>query len=187
MGPRYNTYVAPGRNTSGHHSKPCSRIEYVSSLTSPVQSACYLKDVPPYPTIRRVQSLHAPPSSTIRSVPSSQTEVPPDDEATYCPRPLYQYKPHQSSQACSDYHVTQLQPYFENGWVQYHYSPYSSSSSSCYSPNGALCDVDAYSTVQLRPLHHLPSRDFALYNPRLQGKNLYSYPGLPVSLVMTIM
>uniref|UniRef100_A0A9L0RUE8 Rho GTPase-activating protein 32 n=1 Tax=Equus caballus TaxID=9796 RepID=A0A9L0RUE8_HORSE len=27
MGPRYNTYVAPGRNASGHHSKPCSRVE----------------------------------------------------------------------------------------------------------------------------------------------------------------
>ncbi|XP_033620319.1 rho GTPase-activating protein 32 isoform X1 [Fukomys damarensis] len=179
MGPRYNTYVAPGRNASGHHSKPCSRIEYISSLSSSVRSACYPEDIPPYPTIRRVQSLHAPPSSMIRSVPISRTEVPPDDEAAYCPRPLYQYKPYQSSQARSDYHVTQLQPYFENGRVHYRYSPYSSSSSSYYSPDGALCDVDAYSTVQLRPLHRLPSRDFALYNPRLQGKNLYSYPGLP--------
>lgn len=115
----------------------------------------------------------------IRSVPISRTEVPPDDEPAYCPRPLYQYKPYQSSQARSDYHVTQLQPYFENGRVHYRYSPYSSSSSSYYSPDGALCDVDAYSTVQLRPLHRLPSRDFAFYNPRLQGKNLYSYSGLP--------
>uniref|UniRef100_A0A2K6FU69 Rho GTPase activating protein 32 n=1 Tax=Propithecus coquereli TaxID=379532 RepID=A0A2K6FU69_PROCO len=179
MGPRYNTYVAPGRNASGHHSKPCSRIEYVSSLSSSVRSACYPEDIPPYPTIRRVQSLHAPPSSMIRSVPISRTEVPPDDEPAYCPRPLYQYKPYQSSQARSDYHVTQLQPYFENGRVHYRYSPYSSSSSSYYSPDGALCDVDAYSTVQLRPLHRLPNRDFAFYNPRLQGKNLYSYAGLP--------
>ncbi|XP_063112132.1 rho GTPase-activating protein 32 isoform X2 [Cavia porcellus] len=179
MGPRYNTYVAPGRNASGHHSKPCGRVEYVSSLSSSVRSACYPEDIPPYPTIRRVQSLHAPPTSMIRSVPISRTEVPPDDEAAYCPRPLYQYKPYQSSQARSDYHVTQLQPYFENGRVHYRYSPYSSSSSSYYSPDGALCDMDAYSTVQLRPLHRLPSRDFALYNPRLQGKHLYSYPGLP--------
>ncbi|KAM6173231.1 rho GTPase-activating protein 32 isoform 2-T2 [Erethizon dorsatum] len=179
VGPRYNTYVAPGRNVSGHHSKPCSRIEYVSSLSSSVRSACYPEDIPPYPTIRRVQSLHAPASSMIRSVPISRTEVPPDDEAAYCSRPLYQYKPYQSSQARSDYHVTQLQPYFENGRVHYRYSPYSSSSSSYYSPDGALCDVDAYSTVQLRPLHRMPSRDFALYNPRLQGKHLYSYPGLP--------
>uniref|UniRef100_A0A8D2I9C4 Rho GTPase-activating protein 32 n=1 Tax=Urocitellus parryii TaxID=9999 RepID=A0A8D2I9C4_UROPR len=179
MGPRYNTYVAPGRNTSGHHSKPCNRMEYVSSLSSSVRNACYPEDIPPYPTIRRVQSLHAPPSSMIRSVPISRTEVPPDDEPAYCPRPLYQFKPYQSSQARSDYHVTQLQPYFENGRVHYRYSPYSSSSGSYYSPDGALCDVDAYSTVQLRPLHRLPSRDFAFYNPRLQGKNLYSYSGLP--------
>ncbi|KAM4827946.1 rho GTPase-activating protein 32 isoform 2-T2 [Thomomys bottae] len=180
MGPHYNTYVAPGRSTSGHHSKPCSRVEYVSSLSSSVRGACYPEDIPPYPTIRRVQSLHAPPSSMIRSVPISRTEVPPDDEPAYCPRPLYQYKPYQSSQARSDYHVTQLQPYFENGRVHYRYSPYSSSSSSYYSPDGALCDVDAYGTVQLRPLHRLPNRDFAFYNPtRLQGKNVYSYPGLP--------
>ncbi|XP_054294115.2 rho GTPase-activating protein 32 isoform X1 [Pongo pygmaeus] len=179
MGLRYNTYVAPGRNASGHHSKPCSRIEYVSSLSSSVRNTCYPEDIPPYPTIRRVQSLHAPPSSMIRSVPISRTEVPPDDEPAYCPRPLYQYKPYQSSQARSDYHVTQLQPYFENGRVHYRYSPYSSSSSSYYSPDGALCDVDAYGTVQLRPLHRLPNRDFAFYNPRLQGKNLYSYAGLP--------
>ncbi|XP_069904431.1 rho GTPase-activating protein 32 isoform X3 [Oryctolagus cuniculus] len=178
VGPRYNTYVAPGRNASVHHSKPCSRVEYVSS--SSVRSTCYPEDIPPYPTIRRVQSLHAPPSSMIRSVPISRTEVPPDDEPAYCPRPLYQYKPYQSSQARSDYHVTQLQPYFENGRVHYRYSPYSSSAAgSYYSPDGALCDVDAYSTVQLRPLHRLPTRDFAFYNPRLQGKSLYGYAGLP--------
>ncbi|KAM5245619.1 rho GTPase-activating protein 32 isoform 2-T2 [Ctenodactylus gundi] len=179
MGPRYNTYVAPGRNASGLHSKPCGRVEYVSSLSSSVRNACYPEDVPTYSTIRRVQSLHAPPSSMIRSVPISRTEVPPDDEPAYCPRPLYQYKPYQSSQARSDYHVTQLQPYFENGRVHYRYSPYSSSSSSYYSPDGALCDMDAYGTVQLRPLHRLPSRDFAFSNPRLQGRSLYGYPGLP--------
>uniref|UniRef100_A0A8D1W7C8 Rho GTPase-activating protein 32 n=1 Tax=Sus scrofa TaxID=9823 RepID=A0A8D1W7C8_PIG len=179
MGPRYNTYVAPGRSVSGHHAKPCSRPEYVSSLSSSVRAGCYPEDMPPYPTIRRVQSLHAPPSSMIRSVPISRTEVPPDDEPAYCPRPLYQYKPYQSSQARSDYHVTQLQPYFENGRVHYRYSPYSSSSNSYCSPDGALCDVDAYGTVQLRPLHRLASRDVAFCNPRLQGKSWYSYPGLP--------
>ncbi|XP_023412821.2 rho GTPase-activating protein 32 isoform X3 [Loxodonta africana] len=178
VGPRYNTYMAPGRSVSGHHAKPCSRLEYVSPLSSSVRNACYPEDIPAYPTIRRVQSLHAPPSSMIRSVPISRTEVPPDDEPAYCPRPLYQYKPYQSSQGRSDYHVTQLQPYFENGRVHYRYSPYSSSSS-YYSPSGALCDVDAYGTVQLRPVHRLPNRDFAFYNSRLQGKNLYSCPALP--------
>ncbi|XP_007539569.1 rho GTPase-activating protein 32 isoform X2 [Erinaceus europaeus] len=179
MGPRFNTYVAPGRTVSGHHTKPCNRVEYVSSLSSSIRSTCYPEDIPPYPTIRRVQSLHAPPSTMIRSVPISRTEVPPDDEPAYCPRPLYQYKPYQSSQARSDYHVTQLQPFFENGRVHYRYSPYSSSSSSYYSPEGTLYDVDTYGTVQLRPLHRLPNRDFAFYNPRLQGKNLCNYVGLP--------
>nr|XP_058925724.1 rho GTPase-activating protein 32 isoform X2 [Kogia breviceps] len=178
-GPRYSAYMAPGRGMSGHHLKPCSRAEYVSSLSSSVRGSCYSEEMPLYPTIRRVQSLHTPPSSMIRSVPISRTEVPPDDEPAYCPRPLYQYKPYQSSQARSDYHVTQLQPYFENGRVHYRYSPYSSSSGSYYSPDGALCDVDAYSTVQLRPLHRLPNHDFAFYNPRLQGKNVYGYAGLP--------
>uniref|UniRef100_A0A8C3VKF2 Rho GTPase-activating protein 32 n=1 Tax=Catagonus wagneri TaxID=51154 RepID=A0A8C3VKF2_9CETA len=179
MGPRYNTYVAPGRSVSGHHAKPCGRAEYVPSLSASIRGGCYPEDVPPYPTIRRVQSLHAPPSSMIRSVPISRTEVPPDDEPAYCPRPLYQYKPYQPSQARADYHVTQLQPYFENGRVHYRYSPYSSSSSPYCGPDGALCDVDAYGTVQLRPLHRLASRDFAFYNPRLQGKSWYSYSGLP--------
>ncbi|XP_040111594.1 rho GTPase-activating protein 32 isoform X1 [Oryx dammah] len=176
-GPRYNTYVAPGRSVSGHHPKPCSRAEYVSSLSSSVRGGCYPEDMPPYPTIRRVQSLHAPPSSMIRSVPISRTEVPPDEEPAYCPRPLYQYKPYQSSQARSDYHVTQLQPYFENGRVHYRYSPYASSAGSYYSPDGALCDVDAYGTVQLRPLHRLPGRDLAFLAPRLQGKNVYAFAG----------
>uniref|UniRef100_A0A4W6DVL8 Rho GTPase-activating protein 32 n=1 Tax=Lates calcarifer TaxID=8187 RepID=A0A4W6DVL8_LATCA len=81
-----------------------------------------------YPTIRRVHSLHVP--STIRSVPIQRTEVPPDDDMFFYHRPVYQCKayqqpPQQSSQA--DYHVTQLQPYFENGRVQYRYSPYSGS------------------------------------------------------------
>lgn len=189
LGPRYNTYVAPGRSalssSSGHHSKPCGRVEYVSSLSSSVRGGCYPEDLSSaaaaYPTIRRVQSLHTPPAAVIRSVPISRTEVPPDDEPAYCPRPLYQYKPYPASQARSDYHVTQLQPYFENGRVHYRYSPYSSgpSSGSYYSPDGggggALCDVDAYGTVQLRPLHRLPGRDFAFHNPRLQGKSLYGY------------
>ncbi|XP_054989596.1 rho GTPase-activating protein 32 isoform X2 [Sorex araneus] len=180
VGPHYGTYMAPGRSAAGLHSKPCSRVEYVPSLGSSIRNPCYPEDVPPYPTIRRVQSLHAPPASMIRSVPISRTEVPPDDEPAYCPRPLYQYKPYQPTQARSDYHVTQLQPYFENGRVHYRYSPYASASTSYFSPDGALCDVDAYSTVQLRPLHRLPARDFALYHPRLQGKSLYGgYSGLP--------
>uniref|UniRef100_A0A667ZWJ5 Rho GTPase-activating protein 32 n=1 Tax=Myripristis murdjan TaxID=586833 RepID=A0A667ZWJ5_9TELE len=109
-----------------------------------------------YPTIRRVHSLHVP--STIRSVPIQRTEVPPDDDMFFYHRPVYQCKsyqqpPQQSSQA--DYHVTQLQPYFENGRVQYRYSPYSG-------PNpleAPFYDVDPYGTIRLRHFHSYSSRD----------------------------
>uniref|UniRef100_A0A8C3RXZ2 Rho GTPase activating protein 32 n=1 Tax=Chelydra serpentina TaxID=8475 RepID=A0A8C3RXZ2_CHESE len=180
MGPRYAAYAGQGKSTSAHHSKPRSRVEYASSMSpTTLRSTGYAEEAPPYPTIRRVQSLHVTTPSTIRSVPISRTEVPPDDEPMYCPRPLYQYKP---CQPHSDYHVTQLQPYFENGRVHYRYSPYSSSSGSSYYPtaaDGGFYDLDPYSTMRLRHFHPLPSRDFASYTARLQSKNPYRYPGLP--------
>ncbi|XP_069732559.1 rho GTPase-activating protein 32 isoform X2 [Phaenicophaeus curvirostris] len=177
---RYNTYTNQGKSTSALHSKPRSRTEFVSSVSpTGLRAASYAEDAPPYPTIRRVQSLHVPTSaaSAIRSVPISRTEVPPDDEPVFCPRPLYQYKPYQPH---SDYHVTQLQPYFENGRVHYRYSPYSSSSGSSYytATDGSFYDLDPYSTVRVRPFHALPSRDFASYASRLQSKGLYRYPSL---------
>ncbi|XP_071624939.1 rho GTPase-activating protein 32 isoform X1 [Heliangelus exortis] len=177
---RYNTYTNQGKSTSTLHSKPRSRTEFVSSVSpTGLRNASYAEEAPPYPTIRRVQSLHVPTpaASAIRSVPISRTEVPPDDEPVYCPRPLYQYKPYQPH---SDYHVTQLQPYFENGRVHYRYSPYSSSSGSSYytTADGSFYDLDPYSTVRVRPFHPLPSRDFASYASRLQSKGLYRYPGL---------
>ncbi|XP_062450506.1 rho GTPase-activating protein 32 [Rhea pennata] len=179
MGARYSTYTTQGKSTATLHSKPRSRTEFVSSVSpTGLRNAGYAEDAPPYPTIRRVQSLHVPTpaASAIRSVPISRTEVPPDDEPVYCPRPLYQYKPYQPH---SDYHVTQLQPYFENGRVHYRYSPYSSSSSSSYytAADGSFYDLDPYSTVRARPFHPLPSRDFASYASRLQSKSLYRYPG----------
>ncbi|KFR01952.1 Rho GTPase-activating protein 32, partial [Nipponia nippon] len=177
---RYNTYTNQGKSTSALHSKPRSRTEFVSSVSpTGLRNASYAEDAPPYPTIRRVQSLHVPTpaASAIRSVPISRTEVPPDDEPVYCPRPLYQYKPYQPH---SDYHVTQLQPYFENGRVHYRYSPYSSSSGSSYytTADGSFYDLDPYSTVRVRPFHPLPSRDFASYASRLPSKGLYRYPSL---------
>ncbi|XP_062995595.1 rho GTPase-activating protein 32 isoform X2 [Elgaria multicarinata webbii] len=177
MGPRYNTYAAQGKSSSVHHSKPRSRVEYVSSMSPTMRSTSYAEETPPYPTIRRVHSLHVTAPSTIRSVPISRTEVPPDDEPLYCPRPLYQYKPYQPH---ADYHVTQLQPYFENGRVHYRYSPYSNSSSSscCTAADGGYYDLDPYGTMRLRQFHPLPGRDFASYS-RLQTKSLYRYPGLP--------
>ncbi|XP_071883825.1 rho GTPase-activating protein 32 isoform X1 [Anas platyrhynchos] len=177
---RYNTYTNQGKSTSTVHSKPRSRTEFVSSVSpTGLRNTSYTEDAPPYPTIRRVQSLHVPTpaAAAIRSVPISRTEVPPDDEPVYCPRPLYQYKPYQPH---SDYHVTQLQPYFENGRVHYRYSPYSSSSGSSYytTADGNFYDLDPYSTVRAKPFHPLPSREFASYASRLQSKGLYRYPGL---------
>ncbi|KFQ86742.1 Rho GTPase-activating protein 32, partial [Phoenicopterus ruber ruber] len=179
-GTRYTTYTNQGKSTSALHSKPRSRTEFVSSVSpTGLRNTSYAEDAPPYPTIRRVQSLHVPTpaASAIRSVPISRTEVPPDDEPVYCPRPLYQYKPYQPH---SDYHVTQLQPYFENGRVHYRYSPYSSSSGSSYytTADGSFYDLDPYSTMRVRPFHALPSRDFASYASRLQSKGLYRYPSL---------
>uniref|UniRef100_A0A8C3PKX9 Rho GTPase activating protein 32 n=1 Tax=Calidris pygmaea TaxID=425635 RepID=A0A8C3PKX9_9CHAR len=177
---RYNTYATQGKSGAAPHAKPRSRTEFVSSVSpTGLRNAGYAEEAPPYPTIRRVQSLHVPTpaASAIRSVPISRTEVPPDDEPVFCPRPLYQYKPYQPH---SDYHVTQLQPYFENGRVHYRYSPYSSSSSSSYyaAADGSFYDLDPYSTVRVRPFHPLPSREFPSYTSRLQSKGLYRYPSL---------
>uniref|UniRef100_A0A8D2MQT2 Rho GTPase activating protein 32 n=1 Tax=Zonotrichia albicollis TaxID=44394 RepID=A0A8D2MQT2_ZONAL len=181
-GARYGSYGTQGKGSAaGLHPKPRSRTDFVSSVSSAgLRGSGYAEEAPPYPTIRRVQSLHVPgpaAAAAIRSVPISRTEVPPDDEPVYCPRPLYQYKPYQPH---SDYHVTQLQPYFENGRVHYRYSPYSSSSSSPFyaAADASFCDLDPYSTVRVRPFHGLPSREFGPYVSRLQGKGLYRYPSL---------
>ncbi|XP_057676938.1 rho GTPase-activating protein 32 isoform X2 [Corythoichthys intestinalis] len=118
-----------------------------------------------YPTIRRVHSLHVP--TTIRTVPIQRTEVPPDD-MFYYHRPLYPCKPYQqppqqSSQA--DYHVTQLQPYFENGRVQYRYSPYSGS----MPLEAPYYDIDPYGTIRVHHLHSA-SRDSGSAVCRPNGK-----------------
>uniref|UniRef100_A0A7N5ZT91 Rho GTPase-activating protein 32 n=1 Tax=Anabas testudineus TaxID=64144 RepID=A0A7N5ZT91_ANATE len=120
-----------------------------------------------YPTIRRVHSLHVP--STIRSVPIQRTEVPPDDDLFFYHRPVYQCKayqqpPQQSSQA--DYHVTQLQPYFENGRVQYRYSPYSGSSPL----EASYYDIDPYGSIRVRHLHTYGNRDPGVIAGRSGGK-----------------
>uniref|UniRef100_A0A672G8J2 Rho GTPase-activating protein 32 n=1 Tax=Salarias fasciatus TaxID=181472 RepID=A0A672G8J2_SALFA len=120
-----------------------------------------------YPTIRRVHSLHVP--STIRSVPIQRTEVPPDDDMFFYHRPVYQCKAYQqpaqqSSQA--DYHVTQLQPYFENGRVQYRYSPYSGAGP-LESP---FYDIDPYGTIRVRHVHAYGGRDAGAVAGRPGGK-----------------
>lgn len=118
-----------------------------------------------YPTIRRVHSLHVP--STIRTVPIQRTEVPPNDDILFYHRSVHQCKAYQQQQQSSsqgDYHVTQLQPYFENGRVQYRYSPYSGSS-----PADLYHDIDPYGTIRVRHLH-LYSRDQSGFPNRPSGK-----------------
>ncbi|XP_068600209.1 LOW QUALITY PROTEIN: rho GTPase-activating protein 32 [Brachionichthys hirsutus] len=115
-----------------------------------------------YPTVRRVHSLHVP--SSICSAPIQRTEVPPDNEMFFCHRPVYHCKAYQqSSQA--DYHVTQLQPYFENGRVQYRYSPYAGSTSS----EAPYYDIDPYATIRVRHVHSL-GRDPGAAAGRQGGK-----------------
>uniref|UniRef100_A0A670YXX5 Rho GTPase-activating protein 32 n=1 Tax=Pseudonaja textilis TaxID=8673 RepID=A0A670YXX5_PSETE len=177
LGSRYNAYASQGKSSYIHYAKPRSRIDYLSSLSPTMRSSSCAEEAPPYPTIRRVHSLHVSTPSAIRSVPISRTEVPPDDDPLYCPRPLLQYKPYQPH---GDYHVTQLQPYFENGRVHYRYSPYSSSSSlSCYTTGeGGFYDLDPYGTMRLRQFHPPPGKEFPSYS-KLPTKNLYRCPGLP--------
>lgn len=127
-----------------------------------------------YPTIRRVHSLHVP--STIRSVPVQRTEVPPDDELFLYHRPIHQCKAYQqSSQA--EYHVTQLQPYFENGRVQYRYSPYAGASPSELS----YYDIDPYGTIRVRA-HHSFGRDPPVGRPggKATGYHYLAHHVLPL-------
>ncbi|XP_023817909.1 rho GTPase-activating protein 32 isoform X2 [Oryzias latipes] len=120
-----------------------------------------------YPTIRRVHSLYAP--STIHSVPIHRTEVPPDDDMFFYHRPGFSCRPYpqphpQSSQ--TDYHVTQLQPYFENGRVQYRYSP-------CYGSSPLefpYYDIDPYGTIRVRHCHAYGGRDGGAAPGRPGGK-----------------
>ncbi|KAG9482045.1 hypothetical protein GDO78_010986 [Eleutherodactylus coqui] len=169
----YGTYINPVKHPGLQHSRARSRPDYMSSLSPNPRT--YSEDAPPYPTIRRVQSLHVPmqpPPPPMRTVPISRTEVPPDEEPAYCPRPVYQYKPCPPYSSSTDYHVTQLQPYFENGRVHYRYSPFSGSTT-YYSSDGTFYDMDPYSTLRLRQYHVYPSRDFASYTTRLQPKSTY--------------
>ncbi|KAM4651545.1 rho GTPase-activating protein 32 isoform 3-T3 [Discoglossus pictus] len=172
----YGTYVNPAKHPTLQHHRVRNRPDYMGCMNPAIRN--YIEEAPPYPTIRRVQSLHMqPPPPPMRTVPISRTEVPPDDEPAYCPRPLYQYKACPPFTSQSDYHVTQLQPYFENGRVHYRYSPYTGSTT-YYSSDGTFYDMDPYSTLRLRQLHLYPSRDFASYTTRLQPKATYRSQGL---------
>ncbi|XP_058272127.1 rho GTPase-activating protein 32 isoform X3 [Hemibagrus wyckioides] len=150
---RYNT-IGPRSFHQSMKSREAMRGEYISP-GSLHRSHGYssVDGHAAYPTIRRVHSLHVPPTS-IRSAPVTRTEVPPDDDLYYYQRPVYHCKSYQQpSQA--EYHVTQLQPYFENGRVQYRYSPYSGT----HPLDVPYYDVDPYGTVRLRHFHSFSGRD----------------------------
>ncbi|KAM4619876.1 rho GTPase-activating protein 32 [Polymixia lowei] len=141
-------YISPGPGHQGQGYGPMDRIHG-------------------YSTIRRVHSLHVP--STIRTVPIQRTEVPPDDDMFFYHRPVYQCKAYQQPQQQSsqaDYHVTQLQPYFENGRVQYRYSPYSGANPL----EAPYYDVDHYGTIRLRHVHSYGGRDPGANASRPGGK-----------------
>ncbi|XP_056303008.1 rho GTPase-activating protein 32 isoform X2 [Danio aesculapii] len=152
---RYNT-IGPRSYHQSIKSRGPLRSEYISPSSLHHSHSYSQADGPTvYPTIRRVHSLHVPPTA-IRSMPVTRTEVPPDDELFYYQRPIYHCKSHQPSSQV-DYHVTQLQPYFENGRVQYRYSPYSGS----HVLESPFYDVDHYGTIRLRHVHSFSGRDSA--------------------------
>lgn len=158
-----NRYSTLGPRSYHHSIKSRGNPRGVYMGVGPGQQGYSHDRNPGYPTIRRVHSLHVP--STIRTVPIQRTEVPPDDNIFLYHRPVHQCKTYQQQQNLSsqgDYHVTQLQPYFENGRVQYRYSPYSG-------PVDPYHDIDPYGTIRVR---HLPlySQDQSGFIGRPSGK-----------------
>uniref|UniRef100_A0A8C1IYB7 Rho GTPase-activating protein 32 n=1 Tax=Cyprinus carpio TaxID=7962 RepID=A0A8C1IYB7_CYPCA len=152
---RYNT-IGPRSYHQSIKSRGPLRSEYISPSSLHHSHGYSQVDGPTvYPTIRRVHSLHVPPTA-IRSMPVTRTEVPADDELFYYQHPVYHCKSHQPPSQV-DYHVTQLQPYFENGRVQYRYSPYSGS----HILDAPFYDVDHYGTIRLRHVHSFSGRDSA--------------------------
>ncbi|XP_067085370.1 rho GTPase-activating protein 32 [Osmerus mordax] len=131
-GPPRREYASPG---PGHRGQAC----------------CPADGAHVYPSLRRVHSLHAPPS--LLPLPPQRSHAPLDEELLFYRHPVYSCPAYQAPQA--DYHVTQLQPYFENGRVQYRYSPYSGASPL----DSPFYDVDPYGTVRLRHTHSFGGRD----------------------------
>uniref|UniRef100_A0A8C4TAR0 Rho GTPase activating protein 32 n=1 Tax=Erpetoichthys calabaricus TaxID=27687 RepID=A0A8C4TAR0_ERPCA len=168
-----NRYSTLGPKSTHHSSKSRGllRTEYSSMGPSGLHSQGYsaADTAAMYPTLRRVHSLHVP-STAFRSVPITRTEVPPDDELFYYQRPLYQYKPYQPPSQ-SDYHVTQLQPYFENGRVHYRYSPFSGTNPL----DAPYYDVDPYGTIRLRHVHSFSGREQPHLSRAISKGSAYQY------------
>ncbi|XP_036380546.1 rho GTPase-activating protein 32 isoform X2 [Megalops cyprinoides] len=151
LGPRSFHQSIKSRGPYRGEYAPAGPLGHHGQAYGPVDGAAV------YPTIRRVHSLHVASSSGVRSVPISRTEVPPDNELFYYQRPVYQCKPPYQQAPQTDYHVTQLQPYFENGRVHYRYSPYSGGSPL----DAPYYDVDPYGTIRLRHFHSFSAHDLA--------------------------
>ncbi|KAI4878111.1 hypothetical protein NFI96_014151 [Prochilodus magdalenae] len=162
---RYNT-IGPRSLHHSFKSRGPIRGEYISPGSVHRHGYSSVDGPAVYPTIRRVHSLHVQPT-TIRSVPINRTEVPPEDELYYCQRPVYHCKSYQQPSQNTEYHVTQLQPYFENGRVQYRYSPYSGS----HPIDSPFYDVDPYGTIRLRHIHSFSGRDAGTHLGRSGGKS----------------
>lgn len=159
---------------SYHHSLKAHRPIRSEYLPSPSpghahhhhRSHGYSHVGPAYPTIRRVHSLHAPspaPPATVRGPPVSRTEVPPlpsDEEMFYYQRAAHRCHGYVSADQQQDYHVTRLQPFFENGRVQYRYSPYAEREPALPADAAAhYYQLDPYATVRLRHAHSFGGRE----------------------------
>ncbi|XP_031427474.1 rho GTPase-activating protein 32 isoform X3 [Clupea harengus] len=143
---------------SYHHSLKSQRPTRAEYLPSPGTASLhrshgYAHESAAYPSIRRVHSLHTP--TVVRGPPVSRTEVPPpDEEMFYYQRSAHRCHGYLPAEA-QDYHVTRLQPFFENGRVQYRYSPYSEQ----HALDGPCYDLDPYGTMRLHHFHSFGGRD----------------------------
>ncbi|KAL2094418.1 hypothetical protein ACEWY4_009137 [Coilia grayii] len=111
---------------------------------------------PAHPSIRRVHSLHGPSVSG-----RAQTPLFSEPEVFYYPHqrttphhrchnyPAPSPSPATPTAETADYHVTRLQPFFENGRVQYRYSPYADPAM----PDGPPACYDPYGSLRLRHAH----------------------------------
>lgn len=116
-----------------------------------------------HPGIRRARSFHAPQMSHYQQ---AETEVLPPDTMFYVQRPPSQEVSRHHWLLQSDLH--QVQPYFENGRVQYHHSPHSDLSPA----DGSHYYVDSY-----RPSRIRHSQSYTLRSTRDGGQpDHYHHP-----------
>uniref|UniRef100_A0AAZ3SCW2 Rho GTPase-activating protein 32-like n=1 Tax=Oncorhynchus tshawytscha TaxID=74940 RepID=A0AAZ3SCW2_ONCTS len=115
---------------------------------------------PGYPVIRRARSFHAQQPSCVQP---AETEVLPPDILFYVQRPAVQEK---ECQRLVQSGVQPLQPYFENGRVQYRYSSYSDAAPL----EESYYYVDPYRTSRIRH-----SQSYTMRSTRDSGHPGYHY------------